>query len=154
MNLFLAAGAGFLIAVLWMDLMFDVLALRRGGEELPEEALAQIACYYRRVTTTASPMNNLIGLVMTGMVGTLVLQIVRRGAPESGPLWLAVASLGLCGVPIALALLRIFPDAVRLGSRKDSPAEQSRLARGICLAHLACLAAMVAFLVLRFSAPA
>lgn len=149
MDTFLAAGGGFLVAVIWMDLMFDMLALRLpAGGELPESSLSQIAGYYRRVTTTASPMNYLISAVMAGIVGILLYQMIGR--PASRPV--AVASLALCGVPISLALLRVFPDAIRLGARTDSVCEQSRLAQGICRAHLLCLAAMLVFLAVRFAA--
>ena len=48
-----AAGCGFLLAVLWFDLMFDVQALRAPEGELPERSLASIAGYYARVTTAA-----------------------------------------------------------------------------------------------------
>ena len=48
----LAACGGFLLAVLWFDLMFDVQVLRHGSAAvLPEPVLASIAGYYRRVTT-------------------------------------------------------------------------------------------------------
>lgn len=152
MDLFLAAGGGFLLAVIWMDLMFDVLSLGRrvkgaGGEELPEEALAQIAVYYRRVTTTASPMNLLISAVMASMVLVLALQLLRGGAMVA----VAAASLALCGVPIVLALTRVFPNAIRLGARSDDTGEQSRLARAICIDHMLCFAAMLGFLALRLS---
>jgi hypothetical protein len=48
---------GFLLAVLWMDLMFDVqvLRFRDATRELPEDVLGSIAAYYRRVTTQARP---------------------------------------------------------------------------------------------------
>jgi hypothetical protein len=41
----LAASGGFLLAVLWMDLMFDVqvLASELGGAPMPESALASSA---------------------------------------------------------------------------------------------------------------
>jgi hypothetical protein len=55
-----AAGAGFLLAVLWFDLMFDVQVLGQGGPVLAEERLSSIAAYYARVTTAARPMNRLI----------------------------------------------------------------------------------------------
>ena len=153
MNLFLAAGGGFLAAVIWMDLMFDVLALGprtegAGGDELAERDLTHIAGYYRRVTTEAAPMNLLISGVMTTMVVILVFQLVRGDTSRT----LAAGSLALCGIPISLALLRVFPNAVRLGSRNDDSAEQSRLARAICIDHLMCFAAMVSFLVLRLCA--
>jgi hypothetical protein len=151
MNYLLGTGGGFLLAVLWMDLMFDVLvfrgAVRQRESALAEDVLAQIAAYYRRVTTTAAPMNHLVSVVMAGMVTLLVFELFR-GERRA----VSVASLALCAVPIALALLRIFPNAIRLGSRTDDVFEQSRLARGICTAHLFCFAAIAAFVTLRFAA--
>lgn len=43
MTRFVTSGAGFLLAVLWFDLMFDVQALPHRGRELPEHTLASIA---------------------------------------------------------------------------------------------------------------
>jgi hypothetical protein len=145
MDLFLTAAGGFLVAVIWMDLMFDVLALRGRGSTMSEADLEIVASYYRRVTTTASPMNYLISAVMTGMIVVLVVQLARGDGARA----VAASSLGLCAVPITLALVRVFPDAMRLGTRRDSLPEQSRLARSICLAHIGCIAAMLAFLLLR-----
>ncbi|HXC51767.1 MAG TPA: hypothetical protein VN634_12830 [Candidatus Limnocylindrales bacterium] len=155
MNFFLGVGGGFLLAVLWMDLMFDVLVFSRAGERrsaasdvLADDVLAGIASYYRRVTTTASPMNHLVGAVMAAMVVILVSKLAASG----GTRVVDGISLALCGVPITLALVRIFPSAIRLGTRKDPPSEQSRLAREICRAHLVCFVAMTAFVVLRWNA--
>src|SRR5689334_17178176 len=60
-SLLMACG-GFLFAVLWMDLIFDVQVLRhrKAPTELPEVVLASIAAYYHRATTTSRPMNRLI----------------------------------------------------------------------------------------------
>jgi hypothetical protein len=141
----LAAGGGFLLAVLWFDLMFDVQALRAPrGALLPEPALASIAGYYQRVTIDAQPMPRLVGIVMVILLGAIAFAPAPWDARR-------IASLLLLGVPIALALTRIFPHARRLATRADAPAEQSRLARGIAHAHVACLAAIVAFLALRLS---
>lgn len=149
MDLYLGCGGGFLIAVLWMDLMFDVLALRApAGSEVPDIDLTLMAAYYRRVTTTASPMPYLISAVMAGMVGVLLHQVFHDDARRG----VAVASLALCGVPIVLALVRIFPNAIRLGSCRDSAAVQSVLARSIGRDHLLCLAAMFSFVTLRLMA--
>ncbi len=148
MDLFLACGGGFLVAVIWMDLMFDVLALSSRAEELPEDSLSQVTTYYHRVTTTASPMNLLISAVMAGMVAALAGQLAQQD--ERWPV--AAASLAFCGVPIALALWRVFPNAIRLGHRTDSIVVQTRLARSIAIDHLMCLAAMVGFLAVRFVA--
>ena len=53
MAAFVTAGAGFLLAVLWFDLMFDVQVIGHRGAVLPEAVLASIAAYYARVTTRA-----------------------------------------------------------------------------------------------------
>lgn len=149
MDLYLGCGGGFLIAVLWMDLMFDVLALRaRGDGDVPDVDLTLVAAYYRRVTTTASPMQYLVSAVMAGMIGVLLRQVLHDDANRA----VAAASLALCGVPIVLALLRVFPNAIRLGTRRDSAAVQSGLARSIGRDHLVCLAAMFAFVTLRMMA--
>jgi hypothetical protein len=125
----LAACGGFLLAVLWLDLMFDVQVLGRAAPPaaLPDATLASIAHYYARVTTAAHPMQRLIALVMAVTVlGSLVRawQFPRRLLS-----WLA---FGTAAVPIALAALRVVPNAVRLGSGAGSPAEQSAL----CTRHL------------------
>jgi hypothetical protein len=141
---------GFLLAVLWMDLMFDVQVLRYRDttRDLPEDVLSSIATYYRRVTTEARPMNRAIGGVMLVLGLTLMAQII--GSVEQR--WVGVASSPFCGAPILLAGLRVVPNAARLGSRADVVSEQSRLARAICRDHLLCLAGIVVFLALQLIA--
>ena len=144
MRLIPGACGGFLIAVLWMDLIFDSQVLRRrGGDELPQAVLSSIADYYHRATTTSRPMSYLIAAVMVILLGTLGFSAAHGDDPG----WLIVVLATLAGVPILLALIRTVPNAVALGNRTGTPAEQSRLARSICLDHLVCLAGMSAFLV-------
>ncbi len=138
----LAGCAGFLLAVLWMDLMFDVQALGHAGD-VPEHALASIAGYYRRVTTEAWPMGALIGTVMAVAVGGAVWQAVRAPAGRQ------LAAVALIALPVGLAMMRVFPFAVRLGQRTDPASAQSDLARAICHDHLVCLALVAAFLILQ-----
>ena len=145
MSALAAAGAGFLLAVLWFDLMFDVQALRGGEGVLPEEVLASIAAYYRRVTTAARPMNRLIVAFMLLTLGAIVVEIARGEVP-AGIAW---ASLLLAAAPIGLAGARTVPSAVRLGSRRDPADRQSELARSIGREHLFCLASIAAVLVLQ-----
>jgi len=146
-NAFAAAGAGFLLAVLWFDLMFDVQVIGRQQRELPEEVLASIARYYRRVTTAARPMNLLIALVMLATLAAVVVEIVRGpGAP-----WVGWASLAAIVPPIALARVRTVPNAVRLGARNDPRERQSALARVIYRDHIACAAAILTLLVLQLA---
>jgi hypothetical protein len=144
-----AACAGFLLAVLWMDLIFDSQVLpHRGADVLPESVLDSIARYYHRATTTSRPMSYLIALVMVILLGSLVFRAFRGVDPG----WLLMVSAVLAGVPIVLALVRTVPNAVALGNRVGTAAEQTRLARAICRDHLLCLAFMFAFLVVWISA--
>jgi hypothetical protein len=146
-NAFVAAGAGFLLAVLWFDLMFDVQVLGRPAGELPEEVLASIAGYYRRVTTAARPMNRLVSAAMAGTLAGIVVEIASGHRPR----WTGWVSLALAAVPIVLAGSRTVPSAVRLGSRRDPPAAQSQLARVILRQHLLCAGAITALLVVQLA---
>ena len=142
MTAFVTGGAGFLLAVLWFDLMFDVQVLRHREDDLPEDVLASIASYYRRVTTSARPMNRLISVVMLGTVTAIIVQIAKGDDPR----WVAWASLALAASAVLLAASHTFPSAVRLGRRIDAVDRQSRLARSICRDHLFCLAAITSVL--------
>ena len=148
MNSLVAAGAGFLLAVLWFDLMFDVQALGSRDAELPETVLSSIAGYYRRVTTTARPMDRLIALVMVVTLAAIGVEIVRGDVPA----WVGWVSLVLAAAPIGLAATRTLPSAVRLGARQDTVDRQSALARSVGRQHLFCLASIAALLVLQLTA--
>lgn len=147
--LLLTACGGFLLAILWMDLIFDAQILgHRGRNELPDSVLASIASYYHRATTTSRPMSYLVALVMVVLLGALGFQAVRGDDAAS----LTIASAILAGFPILLALLRTVPNAVRLGARDGDAAQQTRLARAIFRDHVVCLGCVVAFLVVRVAA--
>ena len=147
MSAFVTAGAGFLLAVLWFDLMFDVQVLGQPRDrELPEEVLASVAGYYRRVTTAARPMNRLIAAVMVATIAAIVVQIADSAA------WVGWASLALAGAAVALDAGHTVPSAVRLGRRVDPPAVQSRLARSIYRDHVVCLTGIAALLVIQLAA--
>jgi hypothetical protein len=145
-NAFVAAGAGFLLAVLWFDLMFDVQAA--GHAEVPEQALASIAAYYARVTTAARPMNRLVAAVMLATLAAIVVEIAGSGEPA----WLGWVSLALALAAIGLAGARTVPAAVRLGTRRDPPEEQSRLAHAVLAQHVFCFAAIASVIVLQLAA--
>jgi hypothetical protein len=144
---FVSAGAGFLLAVLWFDLMFDVQVLGHDERELPEQLLASIAGYYRRVTTAARPMNRLIAAVMLGTLTAIVFEIVNHDTSR----WAAWTSLALAAAPILLAGARTVPSAVRLGTRSDGLTQQSALARSICRQHLLCLGSIALLLALQLA---
>src|ERR1700687_5684709 len=84
MHSFAAAGAGFLLAVLWFDLMFDVQTRKHPGDVLPPEVLASISAYYRRVTTEAYPMNRLVALVMVLTLAAICAEVVQGENPSNG----------------------------------------------------------------------
>ena len=148
MSRFIAAGAGFLLAVLWFDLMFDVQAAGRRSPELPEAVLTSIAAYYRRVTTAARPMNRLVAAAMLATLGAIIAQIARGEHPR----WLGWVSLVLAGAPILLAAGHTVPSAVRLGTRRDATPDQSRLARSILRDHIVCAVAILGLLVAQLAA--
>jgi hypothetical protein len=145
MQSMVAAGAGFLLAVLWFDLMFDVQTLGHGDDDVPDAVLASVAGYYRRVTTEARPMNRLVAVVMLATLLAIVLQLTGDDAPR----WVSALSGVLAVASIGLAAVRTVPSAVRLGARRDSAATQSTLARSVCRDHLLCIASIATLLVIQ-----
>jgi hypothetical protein len=139
-----AAGIGFLLAVLWFDLMFDVQVLGH-RVDVPEEVRRSIAAYYRRVTTTARPMNRLVAAAMLVVLVGVVGEIVRGDVQP----WVGYSSLVLTAAAISLAAARTVRNAVRLGAQNDPPAYQSVLARMILRDHLVCFAAVGCALILQ-----
>ena len=141
-----ATGVGFLLAVLWMDLMFDVQAFRlvQGVPgEVSEPVLASIGSYYRRVTTDSRPMSRLIAAVMLAMLLAIVVQAVQNDAPR----WVSAVSAISAVVSIGLAAARTVPSAIRLGARQDPVATQFRLCRSVLRDHLLCFALVSLLLV-------
>jgi len=139
----ITAAAGFLLSVLWFDLMFDVQVARHRAGDVPEPVLASIAAYYRRVTTTASPMGRLVAVVMLVLTGGIIWQ----AADGDAAVWVSIVSFVAAGTGIGLALVRTFGHARRLGARGDPIEVQSALARSILGDHVVCFAAMVTVLV-------
>jgi ER membrane protein SH3 len=140
-------GLGFLLAVLWFDLMFDVQVLGRHEPELPAAVRDSIAAYYRRVTTTARPMNRLVVAAMLVALVGLVGEIVRGDAN----VWIETASLALAAFAIGLAAVRTVRNAVRLGAQTDPAARQSVLARSILRDHGLCFVAIACTLILQLA---
>jgi hypothetical protein len=145
MQAIVAAGAGFLLAVLWFDLMFDVQVLRYREDDVPEVVLASIAGYYRRVTTEARPMNRLVAAVMLATLLAIVVQAIGDDAPR----WVSVVSAVAAAAPIGLAAARTVPSAARLGSRRDPVEAQRMLARSIFRDHMFCIPWIATLLVVQ-----
>jgi hypothetical protein len=147
-HVFAAAGAAFLLAVLWFDLMFDVQVRKHPGDPMPPDVLASISAYYRRVTTEAYPMNRLVALVMVLTLAAIVAEIVEA----ANPWWIGWGSLVIAGSGFVPTLMRTVPNARRLGGAQDTSEEQSRLARTIWRAHLLSFARMFVVLCLQLVA--
>jgi hypothetical protein len=148
MSAFVTAGAGFLLAVLWFDLVFDVQVLGHRDAELPESTLSSIASYYARVTTAARPMNRLIATVMIATIAAVVVELADGDIPSAA----AWVSLALAVAPIALVAARTVPNAVRLGAREDdAPERQSALARSIFREHVLCFVSIGALVALQLA---
>lgn len=141
------AGLGFLLAVLWFDLMFDVQAARPGAGSLSRDVAASISGYYRRVTTTARPMNWLVAAVMLVTLAALSAEIWIRSEPR----WAAWVSLGLAAIGVGLAAVRTVNNAARLGGATDDLPTQSELARSILRDHVTCALAVGAALVMQLA---
>jgi hypothetical protein len=147
MRVVASTGAGFLLAVLWFDLMFDV-QVRGHDTDVPAAVRDSIAAYYRRVTTTSRPMSRLVAAVMLVTLAALIGEVVLGTTPR----WAAIPSLALVALAVGIAAARTVRSAVRLGSQIDSPEEQSALAHAIYRDHLLCFAAVAAAVILQLAA--
>lgn len=142
MEAFVTAGAGFLLAVLWFDLMHDVLVRGHDGE-LPPDDLATIARYYRRVTTDAHPMGRLVLVAMLGTLAAAIVQVV------DDPGWVGVVSIAIVSAAMVVVRVRTFPYAVRIGMAQEPAAVRSDLARAVYRDHVACGVGMATILALQ-----
>ena len=130
MTPFVTAGAGFLLAVLWFDLMFDLRA-KPGA----------IAAYYSHVTTGARPMNRLVALVMLATLAAITAQVAGDGD------WASWVSLALALSAFGIAGGRTFAAARSLARNPDQTAVVLSIRRD----HLVCLGLMSALLALQLA---
>jgi hypothetical protein len=144
---FVTAGAGFLLAVLWFDLMHDVQVRGPARAPVAGAALESVARYYRRVTTDARPMNRLVAVVMLGTLVATAAQIARGDVPD----WVAWTSLVLIAGAVLLAMFRTVPHAVSLGRADGDVTARSELARAVWHDHVACAIAVSTVLVLQLA---
>lgn len=139
----LTAGSGFLLAVLWMDLMFDLQVL--GHRVRSSRAGAGV---HRGLLPSRDDHLAPDGPADRSGHGDCVGRVGISGSQGHDPGWLLLASAGLAGIPVGLAWVHTVPCAVRLGNRVDDAAQQSRLARAICRDHLLGTGCMAAFVIL------
>jgi hypothetical protein len=147
MSSFAASGASFLVCVLWFDLMFDVQAWGYRNTVVPRSVLTSIATYYRRVTIDASPMGQLVVVVMFATLAALVAEIITSTVPY----WLGWASLLLSVSAIGLAFVRTVRNAQKLARSINDEASASRLATLVLYDHLFEISAMTTVVVLQLA---
>jgi hypothetical protein len=141
---FVAAGAGFLLAVLWFDLMFDVQARTA---PVPVEAVRSISTYYRRVTTDAAPRNLLVAAAMGWTLVAIGVEIAV------GPRIAGIVSGPLAVVAVGIAMLHTVPTAVRIGAAADpTDPELGTATRAVLRDHRACFALIAAVIAVQLVA--
>ena len=148
MNAFVTAGAGFLLAVLWFDLMFDVQALRSrrrgpaGGEAGLDRGL--LPAGHQRGAADEQARRRGDG----GTITAIVVQIAKGDDPA----WVGWVSLALVVSAVDDRGARTRSGAgARLGARRDPPEVQSAIARSILRDHLLCLPPIAAVLVIQLA---
>jgi hypothetical protein len=135
---------GFMIAVLYIDLVFDMSALphRRTGAPLPADVLDPIATYYRYITRNPY----LLTFVMLTTTVCIVVEIVYGLVPR----WAGYLSLFLMGLSMSAAVLKVIPAAQRLAAGKDTVEQQTHLVHGILPYHLVLLASILSLATVQF----
>lgn len=139
MTSLVCAAAGFLLAVLWFDLMFDVQARDHPTGTIPDDVRASISSYYARVTTGAAPRSKLVLVAMLALLVGLVGELVQ-GRVE---FWRSFMSLIFAVAATGLAKWRTVPTAVRIGHNRDDAGTQSDLIRRVYGDHRSSLVFML-----------
>ena len=141
-------GGGFLLAVLWFDLKFDLLALDAliDGTVVPAEAISTIQTYYGRALFAEGNGFPLIACMMLLALVGVVTQLVRE---QGISIWPRIMAVALSMPPILLAGARIIPNANSLTSTVGDPELQTVLAKSVLVDHIYCFASIACFLLLQ-----
>ncbi len=136
---------GFCIAVVYMDLVFDLSALpyRKLKSDLSNDVLNPIITYYAYVTK--NPW--LLIFVMFTATACLITEVVLQLVPR----WAGYSSLILFGVVMLLGVTRIIPLASRLAARKDTAEKQTHLVRSLAPYHVFIMIALLTLALMQFS---
>jgi hypothetical protein len=112
---------GFLIAVLYIDLVFDVSALPHPREHaaLPSHVRDPIATYYRYVTRNPY----LLMVIMVTASACIVAEVVFNLVPR----WAGYVSLLQIALSVSTAVFKVIPAARRLAIGGETPESQTRI---------------------------
>lgn len=137
---------GFCLAIIYIDLVFDVSALpyRKTNTVLPASVLTPITTYYRYVTK--NPW--LLFFVMSAALTCIVAEILFRLVPP----WVGYSSLVIFGMIALLATAKVIPGAQRLASGKETVEKQTKLAHSLVFYHLVFLVLVLSLALLQSGA--
>lgn len=135
---------GFMMAVLYIDLMFDVSAApyRKTNEALPKAVLDPITHYYGRITQNPYVLM-FVMLTTTLCIGSEILY-------NSAPRWASYSSLFLMGLSMITGTLKVIPTAQRLGAGTDPEDVRTRMVHSMLPFHLILMVNIIALTAIQF----
>jgi hypothetical protein len=121
---------GFMIAILYIDLQFDILALphRRAGGPAPSGVLGQIATYYGVITKNPYLLMFVMMTALLCIIAEIVYALVPRWAGYSSLVFMLLAMLG--------GIVRVIPTAQRLATDTDTIDERTRMVHSMFPSHI------------------
>ncbi len=136
---------GFMIAILYIDLMFDVSAVpyRRTNAPLPGHVMDMVASYYRNITRNPY----LLMFVMLTATLCIVAEIVYNLVPR----WVGYSSLGFMGIGMVGGVVKVIPTAQRLAAGKDPEDTRTRLVHSMFPSHVVLLISILMLALVQFS---
>jgi hypothetical protein len=139
---------GFMIAVLYIDLVFDFSGLphRRSGRPLAPAILDPIATYYRYITRNPYLLMFIMATAAACIVGQIFFELVPR--------WIGHASLLVIVLNTLIAALKVIPAAQRLASGRDNAELQSQIVHSLLPYHVVLLIAVLLLMVMQLIAAA
>ena len=136
---------GFMMAVLYIDLMFDIMAApyRKTNAALPKAVLDPITHYYGRITQNP--------YVLMFVMLTALLCIGSEILYDLVPRWAAYSSLGLMLLSMMTGVLKVIPTAQRLGAGTDSEDARTRMVHSMMPFHLILMVNILLLTAIQFS---
>lgn len=135
---------GFMVAILYIDLQFDVLSLphRHTRGPVPNSVLGQIATYYGVITKNPYLLMFVMMTALVCIVTELYYSLVPR--------WAGYASLVLMLLAMGGGIVRVIPTAQRLATDKDTVDERTRMVHSMFPAHVFLLTCILSLAAVQF----
>lgn len=135
---------GFMLAVLYIDLMFDIMAApHKKNAVLPPLVLDSITHYYGRITQNP--------FVLTFVMLTTALCLGAEILYDLVPRWASYSSMFLMVLSMMTAIVKVIPTAQRLGAGTGSQEERTRMIHSMMPAHLILMVNILLLTAIQFS---